>query len=199
MSKRRLAVFVLAVLGATAGLAEAQAPTHEAILNAIGTVETLVRRVNRKVDGMQVAVITNETVCTGLVGQCGGSGHTTAAAAATNHNPVAVMLFVTRNGEPVLNLPASAFTFEKKFTPAAAPGYGPCNDVVGGSSPPGDLVGCGPFTDSLFQDAGDGVYAFYVHPTHPGFNWFEGKYTFMVKASDANDVGRGVGTFVIPQ
>jgi hypothetical protein len=198
MTQRRLGVFVLAVLGATAGLAEAQAPTHEAILNAIGTVETLVRRVNRKVDGIQVTVVTNETVCTGNVAQCNGSGHTTAAAGSTNHNPVAIILLVTRNGEPILNLPASAFTFEGKFQPASAPGYGPCNDVVGGSSPPGDQVGCGPFTDSLFQDAGDGVYAFYVHPTAPAFNWFVGKYTFMVKVADGNDLGRGLGTFVIP-
>jgi len=195
---KRLAAFVLAALGAMAGWAEAQTgtPSHNQLLDAVERVETLVRRVQRKVDGIQVTIITSETVCTGAAAQC--AGHTAAAASSTNHNPVAVIVFVTRNGEPVLSLPASAFTFMRKFTPASGPGYGPCNDAVAGSPPPGDTVGCGPFTDSLFQDFGDGLYAFYVHPTVAPFNWAAGKYTFMVKVTDANDLGHGLGTFVIP-
>jgi len=41
------------------------------------------------------------------------------------------------------------------------------------------------------------VYAFYVHPTHAGFNWFTGMYTFVVTVTDAGLVGRGFGKIVI--
>lgn len=200
MTSRWLAVFAVMVLGATAGLAEAQPgpPSNRAILEALARIEAAAAGIDGKLDAIHVAVIANETVCTGATSQCAGSGHTGAAAAADNHNPVAVIVFVTRNGQPVLNLQPSAFTFQQKFTPASAPGYGPCNDVVSGNSAPGDIVGCGPFTDSLFQDAGDGVYAFYVHPTHPGFTWHSGMYTFLVAVNDADTVGRGLGKLVIP-
>jgi hypothetical protein len=198
--RRRLGAFVIAALGATAGRAEAQAgpPVTTAILQTLNSIQTVANEINGKLNSIQVTIVTNETVCTGVSAQCNGSGHTFAAAAPDNHNPVAVILFVTRNGQPVLNLPASAFTFERKFTPAAGPGYGPCNDVVGGTPPPGDEVGCGPFTDSLFQDASDGVYAFYVHPTRSGREWHQGMYTFIVTVTDAGIEGRGLGKIVIP-
>jgi len=169
-----------------------------AILDTLNSIQLVTNDINSKLDAIQVTIITNERVCTGISAQCNGSGHTFAGAATDNHNPVAVMMFITRNGQPVLNLPSSAFTFDRKFTPAAGPGIAPCDNVVGGAPPPGDLVGCGPFTDSLFQEAGDGVYAFYVHPTNVGFNWFTGMYTFVVTVTDAGLVGRGFGKIVIP-
>jgi hypothetical protein len=196
----RLAVFLIALLGMTASLAEAQPgpPVNGAILQTLNSIQSVTNEINGKLDSMQVTIVTDETVCTGINAQCNGSGHTLEAATPDNHNPVAVIVFVTRNGQSVLNLGASAFTFERKFSPAAGPGYGPCADIVGGTPPPGDQVGCGPFTDSLFQDAGDGVYAFYVHPTDPAFNWRSGMYTFTVAVTDSGVVGRGLGKIVIP-
>ncbi len=194
---RRLAIIVVMVLGAMAGGAEAQPgpPSNRAILDALARIENAVGQIDGKLGAMQVTVLSNETVCTGSVVQC--AGHTGAAAASDNHNPVAIIVFVTRNGQPVLNLAAAAFTFSPKFTPASAPGYGPCNDVVAGNASP-DVVGCGPFTSELFQDATEGVYAFYVHPTAAGFNWASGMYTFTVAVADSGTVGRGLGTLAIP-
>ena len=194
---RRLAIVVVMILGVMAGGAEAQPgpPSNRAILDALARIESTVAQIDGTLGAIQVTVLSNETVCTGAVVQC--AGHTGSAAASTNHNPVAVIVFVTRNGQPVLNLTAAAFTFGPKFTPASAPGYGPCNDVVAGNATP-DVVGCGPFTDELFQDASEGVYAFYVHPTVSGFNWASGMYTFTVAVADSGTVGRGLGKLVIP-
>jgi hypothetical protein len=128
----------------------------------------------------------------------GATGHTNDAAAASNHNPVAIIVYVTLGNRPLVNLPASAFHFEQRFQPPSAPGYTACNDVVATDSGP-DSVGCGGGPEALFQNAGGGAYAFYVHPQASGFNWAAGKYTFTVTVSDPQrGFGRAIGAFVIP-
>lgn len=157
-------------------------------------------------NALEVELIVNETVCTGVGVQCGDfnapfgpTGHTNEAAAASNHNPVAVYVYVTLLGRPVVNLPASAFRLERKFAPATAPGFAACNDAIASDSPP-DAVGCGGGPDALFQNAGGGVYGFYLHPSTPGFDWAAGKYTFTITVGDQQrGFGRAFGAFVIPE
>jgi hypothetical protein len=196
----RLIALVTAVLSVTAGSAHAQGgpPALGAVLAAVNNIQASVSQISGALNAMQVTILTNETVCTGSSVQCSGSGHTSDAAATANHNPVAVMLFVTRNGQPVSGLPSSAFSYEQKFAPASAPGFGPCGDAISGNPPPGDQVGCGSSPESLFQDGADGVYAFYVHPTAPGFTWTAGMYTFVVRVTDGLGTGVGFGKLVIP-
>jgi hypothetical protein len=169
-----------------------------AVLAAVNGIQTSINQMTGTLNAMHVTIVANEAVCTGSNVQCSGSGHTSSAAATGNHNPVAIMLFVTRNGQPIPNLPSTAFVFESKFAPASGPGYGPCGDAISGNPPSGDQVGCGSFPDSLFQDAGDGVYAFYVHPTTAGALWSGGMYTFVVRVTDAAGTGVGFGNLIIP-
>jgi hypothetical protein len=126
-------------------------------------IRVLVARSNR----LDVQSEVNEAACaTGAV-QCGdgGTGHTFAAASSANHNPVSITLLVTLNGAPLAGLPAAAFDFSDGIVPAGGPGLSRCPAGGTGCASPGNL----------FQDAGNGMYVIWVHPT-PAGNWKAGSY-----------------------
>jgi hypothetical protein len=172
----------------------------------VGILAILTMTMARAAVALEVEVIVDEGVCQGANVQCsdfaapfGATGHTPDPADATNHNPVAIIVHVSVLNRPLQNLPASAFRLEQKFQPANAPGYTVCNDIVASDSGVPDGVGCGGGAEALFQNAGGGVYAFYVHPSVAGYNWKSGKYTFVVVVGDPQrGIGRGFGAFEIP-
>lgn len=124
--------------------------------------------------GVQAQV--DEATCASVPVQCGdgGTGHTFAPAASSNHNPVAVAVLVTRNGAPRPGLKSSAFDFSNKFVPAGGPSAVRCPAGGAGCASPGDL----------FQDGGDGTYVIYVHPVPAGVNWKAGSYHARVTVTD---------------
>jgi len=109
----------------------------------------------------------NEAACAAGAVQCGDgtTGHTFAVASSANHNPVSITLLVTLNGTPIGGLPAAAFDFSDGIVPAGGPGISRCPAGGSGCASPGNL----------FQDAGNGLYVIWVHPT-PAGNWKAGSY-----------------------
>lgn len=187
---------IVALVGTTAhltvGMAEGASP-WEAILNAINATDSKIDSIKDMVSGLQLSMNVNERFCaTGFPAQCNDSGHTFAAAASDNHNPVLITVLVTRmDGSQVDGIPSANFLFDQSVGPG--PGIKRCGD-------PQDLVGCGPFTSSYFVYVGNGLYAFVVHPSVSGFNWKAAQYGFVltVTGNDGN-VGRALGKIMIDQ
>jgi hypothetical protein len=133
---------------------------------------------------LEVQAAVDESACAGASVQCGdgATGHTFAAAASTNHNPVAVAVLVTRNGRPRAGLASNAFDWSNRFVPAGGPAGG---------------TGCA--STALFQDAGDGTYLFWVHPAPAGANWKSGRYFGRVTVTDPGGrKGSALVTITVP-
>ena len=155
-------------------------------IDAVGAID-------KRLDHLNVIVTVDEGWCDGTAAsQCNDSdentestGHSTnQPATSSNHNPVAVVVLVTLNGQPVQNLTANNFVYERGFQPANAPGIVRC-----------DITEC--TSDSLFLANGgngqNGLYAFFLHPFGGGqFLWKKGTYHGLVIVTD--DEGRtGIG------
>lgn len=139
---------------------------------------------------LEVQAAVDESACVNASVQCGdgGSGHTFLPAASTNHNPVAVALLVTRNGRPRPGLGSGAFDWSNKFVPAGGPGTVRC---------PAGGTGCA--STDLFQDAGDGTYLLWVHPSPVGQNWKSGRYFARITVTDPGGrKGSALVTITIP-
>ena len=148
---------------------------------AVNNRATGLREIKREVkliqaasDRLEVRAEVDEGYCgTGGV-QCGGAGHTFAAASSANHNPVRIVLLVTLNGAPVTGLTATSFDFAANLVPAGGPGPTLC---------PGGGSGCG--SSSAPSDAGNGMYVFFAHPAPTG-NWKAGAYYARFTVTDAS-------------
>jgi hypothetical protein len=139
---------------------------------------------------LDVQAAVDESACAGASVQCGdgATGHTFAAAASTNHNPVAVAVLVTRNGRPRAGLASNAFDWSNRFVPAGGPGSVRC---------PAGGTGCA--STALFQDGGDGTYLFWVHPAPAGANWKSGRYFGRVTVTDPGGrKGSALVTITVP-
>jgi hypothetical protein len=113
---------------------------------------------------LRLTVHVDETFCaTGAIQCAAAQGYTHEAAAATNHNPVHLILQVMNGNVPVNSLPSSAFSADDKIVPAGG------GAVV-------RLFGC----PSCFGFEGHGVYDFLVHRGPKG-NWKAGSYFVQVK------------------
>ena len=139
---------------------------------------------------VEVEVSADTGVCATVSVQCSpglGSGHTFAAAASSNHNPMRLIVLVTRGGEGVLGLLEGDFTLASGFVPAG-----------GGAPVLCDSIDCG---GSNFQDAGAGLYGMFVDRGPPG-NWNAGTYGTSLSVSFIEDSktleGIGLVTFTIP-
>ena len=139
---------------------------------------------------LEVQASVDETACGNASVQCGdgGSGHTFLPAASTNHNPVAVAVLVTRNGKPRPGLGSGAFDWSNRYGPAGGPAGVRC---------PAGGTGCA--SNDLFQDVGDGVYVFWVHPFPVGSNWKAGRYFGRITVTDPGGrKGSALVTITIP-
>jgi len=176
----------------TSGIADAASP-WETILNAISGFSSKIDTIKDMVSGLQLSLNVNEELCgEGIAAQCNGSGHSFDAASSLNHNPVMVTVLVTRmDGSAVDFIPSENFLFDATIGPG--PGIHRCGA-------PQDQVGCGPFPESYFVEAGNGVYSFVVHPSAAGFNWKVAQYGFLLTVfdNDGNE-GRALGEIVINQ
>jgi hypothetical protein len=146
-----------------------------------------VRQIQAASSRLDVSAEIDEGYCaTGGV-QCGGNGHTFAAASSSNHNPVRIVLLVASNGAPVTGLPATSFDFSDGLVPAGGPEPVLC---------PGGGSGCGP--SSSPSDAGNGMYVFFAHPG-PAGNWKAGAYYARFTVTDsAGDKGSALLEINIP-
>jgi hypothetical protein len=150
-------------------------PTIEALIAAldarVGRVETAVERVDGKVtalaDRLEIQAKVHESVCAAGNIQCSddGSGHTYDAASAANHNPVMLVVLVTRNGRPVTGLPSTSFFLNNNVLVAGGPVAVLC---------PGGGTGCGGGAGNLFRGFDDGTYMMFAHPGPAGVNWRAG-------------------------
>ena len=183
-----LGVLAAVALGATTGgtgdaqIAAIKADTA-AVRAAIANKDHGLKELKREVKIIEaharqlgVEVQVNETACAAAPVQCGdgGTGHTFAPAASTNHNPVQIAVLVTRNGAPRAGLGSAAFDFSNQFVPAGGAALTRCPAGGAGCASPGDL----------FQNGGDGVYLLWVHPSPAGSNWKTGSYYSRVTVTD---------------
>lgn len=128
---------------------------------------------------LSLTVVVDESYCaTGGV-QCGGGGHTVAAAGPTNHNPVRLGIQVLRGGTPVLGASSGRFTTANPFVPAGGPGV--------------TRVVCG----TCFQMGGNGLYTIFVHPA-PAGNWKSGSYFVQVRVNLGATQLRALAEIEIP-
>ena len=165
----------------------------DVVSEKVDAVGAEVDAIEKRLDHLDVNVTVDEGWCDGTAAsQCNDSDENTEntghsanqPATSSNHNPVAVVLLVTLNGQPVQNLTATNIVYERGFQPANAPGIVRC-----------DATEC--TSDSLFlADGGNGqngLYAFFLHPFGGGqFLWKKGTYHGLVIVTD--DKGRtGIG------
>jgi hypothetical protein len=113
-------------------------------------------------DLAHVAVYVDITYCASGGVQCTSTGHTAAAAAAGNHNPVRVVVQVSANNGsnlfvPVNDLSSDLFGVSTQLVPA------------GGATV--ERLACA----TCFQAVAGGTYAIFVHPTGSNL-WKSGSY-----------------------
>jgi hypothetical protein len=167
-----VALVVLGVLAALALGATAGGSSGDALTQLRRDVRVLAASAGQL--GVQAEVY--EAACASAPVQCGDgpTGHTFVPPAATNHNPVAIAVLVTRNGAPRAGLTSTAFNFSSAFVPAGGAGLTRCPAGGSGCASPGNL----------FQDGGDGVYLLWVHPQPAGANWKSGSYYSRITVTD---------------
>jgi len=133
---------------------------------------------------LAVTVEVDTAVCATVPVQCGGAGHTFAAADSSNHNPIALRLsVVNKNGLPVAGLAASDFTFTNSIVPAG-----------GGAAVACSVAECGA---STFANAGNGLYQIFLD-RGPAGNWKAGGYAGIIQVSGGVNNGTRLVTFDIP-
>jgi len=155
----------------------------------LAAIQGEVASIEAKLDRLEVGVAVNEASCASGSVQCGNgtTGHSFAAASNANHNPVLITVLVTLQGSPVSGIASSGFDFSNKVVPAG-----------GGAAVRCPAGGTGCASTSLFQDAGDGTYIFFVH-RGPAGNWKAGTYFGRLQVTDgAGNTGSALVTFVIP-
>ena len=184
----------LSILAAVAAVAVAATLALGATSGGGGTsgLAALRRDVAKLLNGprLEVQAAVDESACAAGSVQCGdgATGHTFAPAASSNHNPVAVAVLVTRNGKPRPGLGSGAFDWSNRFVPAGGPGTARC---------PAGGTGCA--STSLFQDAGDGTYLLWVHPTPAGSSWKSGRYFGRIAVTDPGGrAGSALVTITVP-
>jgi hypothetical protein len=124
------------------------------------------------------------TVCASGAVQCGGAGHSFAAADSSNHNPIALRLsVVNKNGLPVLGLTAADFTFTNGIVPAG-----------GGAAVACSVANCGA---STFANAGNGLFQIFLD-RGPAGNWNQGGYAAIIRVNAGVNDGTKMVTFAIP-
>lgn len=131
-----------------------------------------------------VSVAVDTRVCAGVPVQCGGAGHSFAAASGSNHNPIVLRLtVVNKNGLPVNGLAAANFIFANPFVPAG-----------GGAAVACSVANCGA---STFQAAGNGLYSIFLD-RGPAGNWKAGGYAGTISVAAGVNDGTSLVSFTIP-
>jgi hypothetical protein len=176
VNRATAAIVAVGVLGVLATLALGATTSGSGGTDGLKQLKRDVKALTASAARLDVEAEVNEAACASVPVQCGdpATGHTFVPAASTNHNPVAVAVLVTRNGAPRSGLTSTAFDFSNQFVPAGGAGLTRCPAGGSGCAAPG----------SLFQDGGDGVYEFWVHPQPAGSNWKSGSYYSRVTVTD---------------
>lgn len=125
------------------------------------------------------------TYCASNGTQCSvaGSGHTAAAAGATNHNPVRLFVNVSRAGAAVSGLTIAGFVFNNNLVPASASAATVCTEAKCGTS--------------RFQGGVGGTYSIFLDRGSAG-NWRSGVYSGSIRVTSGADSGVTLVTFRIP-
>ena len=171
-----IALALVGLVGGPVALAKVDPlPRILALLAAIDAraahVESTVASIDGKVtalaDRLEIQADVHESVCASGNIQCSddGSGHTNDAASAANHNPVMIVVAVTRNGLPVTGLPATSFFLNNNILVAGGPVALLC---------PNGGTGCASGAGNLFRGFDDGTYMMFAHPGPVGVNWRAG-------------------------
>lgn len=130
------------------------------VADDVSDILTEVTNIEAKLDHLDIEVVVYVDVCGDGASQCGFNGHSYAAAAKGNHNPIRVFLSVTLHGQPVSGLTDADIVFNNGFVAPGGPGAIEC-----------DATDCG---GDYFQASGN-IYGFFLHPA-AAWNWQDGQY-----------------------
>ena len=129
---------------------------------------------------LQLTVLVDQSYCGTGGAQCSSTGHSTKAAAKTNHNPVRIMIQVLdETGKPIIGLASASIAVSTPYVPAGGPGL--------------TRVVC----SDCFQESPEGVYAVFVHPS-PSGNWKSGAYCFQIHVTVGSISGYAIALISIP-
>ena len=183
---------ILAKLGLMDGKLSAIQTSQSSLGTQVQGVNAALAALAAREDQIRVEIDVSENACVGVSVQC-TSFHSIDPASSANHNPVAIRLFVTRNGNPVYGLTASRFFLDFNGAPAAGPGLERCDNGDGE---------CSAFGGD-FQDFGSGLYVIWVHPFFEppaAPTWKVGAYPMVATVQDADGkAGVGYGAIEITE
>jgi len=134
--------------------------------------------------GVDLVAVVDTEVCSSGAVQCGGVGHSFAAASDANHNPVRMFVqVVRRNGLPLNSLTLTNFRFSNNLVPAGGGAAGICSEAD-----------C---TANRFGGGSNGLYQIFLNRVPVG-NWKAGTYAGTVRIITEDYSGAGIVTFTIP-
>ena len=188
----KLSLLTIALLMAGTALAQDAGATGQAASPALPTVKIVGISAEPGLDASVAAnaasatfgslsltvQIDNSYCATGGV-QCTGPGLSTVAPAHTNRNPVRLGLQVLDGGAPVTNLTDAEINVLNSFVPA------------GGTAI--NQLAC----PTCFQNAGNGMYAIFLHPVNNAF-WKSGSYFVQVQVKVGTRTHRALAQIEIP-